>query len=140
MMGFKDPPQEKLFCVKVSLDKRVRRNHPLRQEKLDRMRAISHAARARQDLKLRQFASVENVALREGNAWAWRGCAGGPPRRMASEDSRVLTAAIQNIAVLVRYARSPHPIALTVQAMSSDSAMFTWQGRFDVIFGSETCL
>ena len=31
MMGFRSPPQEKLFCVNVSLEKRVRRNHPLRQ-------------------------------------------------------------------------------------------------------------
>jgi transposase len=31
MMGYEDPPQEKLFCVNVSLDKRVRTNHPLRQ-------------------------------------------------------------------------------------------------------------
>ena len=31
MMGVKNPPQEKLFCVNVSLDKRVRRNHPLRE-------------------------------------------------------------------------------------------------------------
>jgi transposase len=30
-MGYEDPPQEKLFCVNVSLDKRVRANHPLRQ-------------------------------------------------------------------------------------------------------------
>ncbi|MBZ5538872.1 MAG: transposase [Acidobacteriia bacterium] len=31
MMGFEDAPQEKLFYVNVSLDKRVRANHPLRQ-------------------------------------------------------------------------------------------------------------
>jgi transposase len=31
MMGFEDLPQEKLFCANVSLDKRVRANHPLRQ-------------------------------------------------------------------------------------------------------------
>jgi hypothetical protein len=39
MMGYaaprppwrEDPPQEKLFCVNVSLEKRIRPNHPLRQ-------------------------------------------------------------------------------------------------------------
>jgi transposase len=31
MMAYEDPPQEKLFCVNVSLDERVRANHPLRQ-------------------------------------------------------------------------------------------------------------
>jgi hypothetical protein len=31
MMRHEDPPQEKLFCVSGSLDKRVCGNHPLRQ-------------------------------------------------------------------------------------------------------------
>ena len=31
MLGFQPPPQDKLFYTGVGLDKRVRRNHPLRR-------------------------------------------------------------------------------------------------------------
>ena len=51
----------------------------------------------------------------------------------------LLTATIQNIAVLVRYARSPRPIALAAQGMPSDPTIFMGRGRFDPFFGSETC-
>jgi len=30
-MGYQPPPQDKLFCYGVNLDRRVRRNHPLQR-------------------------------------------------------------------------------------------------------------
>jgi hypothetical protein len=51
-----------------------------------------------------------------------------------------LTATIQNIAVLIRYARSPHPVAIAMPPIPNDPAIFTWSSRFDPNFGSGTSL
>jgi IS5 family transposase len=107
----------------------------LRQEELDRMHAISQSARSRADLKLRQHLMERSFAR---GATLGHGADALEVRRggWRVKIQEFLTAAIQNIAVLVRYARGPHRVALAMPAMPHDPAIFTGRGRFDPIFGS----
>jgi hypothetical protein len=50
----------RLQCTRNKSGRTVKRH--LRQEELDRMRAISHSARAREDLKLRQHLTERSFA------------------------------------------------------------------------------
>ncbi|MGB7623827.1 MAG: IS1182 family transposase [Terriglobia bacterium] len=120
-------------CTRNKSGRTVKRH--LRQEDLDRLRAISRSPRARQDLKLRQHLMERSFARGQRLGMArmrWR-------RLGRVTIQEFLTAAIQNIAVLVRYVRGPHQAALAMQAVPSDPVIFIWRGRFDPIFGSETC-
>jgi len=48
----------------------------------------------------------------------------------------LLTATIQNITILVRYARGPHPVAQTIRALPQNAAVFAGGMRFDPFLGS----
>ena len=120
-------------CTRNKAGRTITRHQ--RQAELDRMLQISHSAAAREDLKLRQHLMERSFARGQRFGMArmrWR-------RLWRATIQEFLTATIQNIAVLVRYARCPHPIALAVQSMPSDPTIFMGRGRFDPFFGSETC-
>jgi hypothetical protein len=104
----------------------------LRQEELNRMLRISDSAAARENLKLRQHLMERSFARGQRLGMArmrWR-------RLWRAKIQELLTATIQNIAILVRYGRSPQPVALAVRAIPQNTAIFTGGRHFDPLFGS----
>lgn len=121
-------------CTRNKSGRTVKRH--LRQEELDRMRAISRSSRARQDLKLRQHRGERSFARGQRLGMArmrWR-------RLWRAKIQEFLTAAIQNIAVLVRYARGPHQVALAQVRITNIHAVVSHLRRFGSLFGSGACL
>ncbi len=121
-------------CTRNKSGRTVKRH--LRQDELDRMLQISHSPRSRQDLKLRQHLMERSFARGQRLGLArmrWR-------RLWRARIQELLTATIQNIAVLVRYARGPHPVALAMRTLSQNAASFTQRSRFDPFFDSRVCL
>jgi transposase len=121
-------------CTRSKSGRTVKRH--ARQEELDRLRAVSRSERSRQNLKVRQHLMERSFAraMRLGlSRMRWR-------RLWRAKIQEFLTAAIQNITVLVRYARGPHRVALAMPTMPHDSAIFTRRSRFNPIFGSGASL
>ena len=116
-------------CTRNKTGRTVKRH--LRQVELDRMLEISHSAAAKENLKLRQhlmersFARGQRLGM---GRMRWR-------RLWRATIQELLTATIQNIAILVRYARGPRPVALAMPARTSPAAVFNRRSRFDPFFG-----
>lgn len=121
-------------CTRNKSGRTVKRH--LRQEELDRMLRISHSARSREDLKLRQHLMERSFARGQRLGMArmrWR-------RLWRAKIQELLTATIQNIAIFVRYARGPHPVALAMRTISHNAAFFPGRRRFDSLLGSRAWL
>jgi transposase len=117
-------------CTRNASGRTIKRH--LRQDELERMRAVSRSPRARRDLKLRQHLMERSFARGQRLGMArmrWR-------RLWRAKIQELLTATIQNIAVLVRYARGPHPVALARFSMALIDAKADGLKRFDPLFGS----
>lgn len=120
-------------CTRSQSGRTVKRH--ARQDELDRVRAVSRSERSRQDLKLRQHLMERSFARGQRLGLArmrWR-------RLWRAKIQEYLTAAIQNIAILVAYARGPHQVALAQRGIANMHAVVGRLTRFGSIFGSGAC-
>ena len=88
-------------CTKSKTGRTVKRH--MRQEELDRMRALSKSAAAKRDIRTRQHLMERSFARAKRYGYdraRWRG-------NWKVEIQEYLTAAIQNIEVLIRYGKRP---------------------------------
>ncbi len=89
--------------------------HHLRQEDIDRMRELSNTPAARQDIKTRQHLMERSFARAKRYGYKrarWRG-------NWKVEIQEYLTAAIQNIEVLIRYGKRPKKCAAIAMEMKN---------------------
>ena len=107
-------------CTQNKMGRSIKRH--LRQAELDRMRAGSRSSQAKRDIRTRQHLMERSYAraARYGFSRArWRG-------RWRVEIQEYLTAAIQNIEVLMRYGRDPRKRpAVIIRNWQSAKAYFT---------------
>ena len=94
-------------CTRSKSGRTVKRH--LRQEELDLMRAQAQLVEARRDLQTRQHLMERTFARSKRYGYdrsRWRGL-------WRVQIQEYMTAAIQNIQVLIRYAKGPHRMAMT---------------------------
>ncbi len=108
----------RIRCTRNKRGRTVKRH--LRQEELDRMRAVAGSAPARRDIKTRQHLMERSFArsVRYGFKRArWRGL-------WKAEIQEYITAAVQNIQILIKHGNRPKA-AIAMAALSTEWSMDT---------------
>lgn len=108
-------------CTKSKTGRTIKRH--MRQEELERMRTLSKSTEAKRDIRTRQHLMERSFARAKRYGYdraRWRG-------NWKVEIQEYLTAAIQNIEVLIRYGKRPKKCAaMAVEIKTSMEKTFTW--------------